>query len=233
MVEYNSAEFMIKKKIFIIIPVFNEESVLRDIINKVRKEGYTNILVIDDGSTDNSYGVAKKQKVIVLRHLINRGKGAAIKTGFEAAKILNASAVVTFDGDGQHSPNDITNLIKKVNAGYDVVLGTRSMNIKTMPFIKLLANFTANFITMMIYGLWVHDSQCGLRAYSKKALSLINTKNDRYEYDSEIIREISRHKLRYTEVPIQVHYTRYSTTKVYKQSLPNGIRAVTKMILSL
>jgi len=84
----------------------------------------------------------------------------------------------------------------------------------------------------MIYGLWVTDSQSGFRAYSKKAIRLIETKTDRYEYDSEVIREISRNKLKYAEVPIEVRYTEYSMNKKHKMNLKNGIKTLIKMILS-
>src|SRR4030042_5166562 len=98
-------------KIFIVIPAFNEEPVIRDVITKVKKEGYSNIIVVDDGSPDSTSAQAKKAEAIVLRHILNRGKGAAIKTGMEAAKIMGADIVVTFDGDGQHDPKDIKKVI--------------------------------------------------------------------------------------------------------------------------
>ena len=84
----------------------------------------------------------------------------------------------------------------------------------------------------MIYGLWVTDSQSGFRAYSKKAIKLINTQTDRYEYDSEVIREIKRHDLKYIEVPIEVRYTDYSMNKVNKQGIKNGIKTLIKMLIS-
>jgi hypothetical protein len=83
-----------------------------------------------------------------------------------------------------------------------------------------------------VYGLWVSDSQSGFRAYSKRALSLIDTKHDRYEFDSEVIREIARNKLKYTEVPIHVRYTQYSMSKLHKQNFVNGLKTLFRLVIS-
>ncbi|MDO8658006.1 MAG: glycosyltransferase family 2 protein [Candidatus Levybacteria bacterium] len=217
------------KKIYVIIPAFNEGEVIASVIKNIKKNAFNNIIVVDDGSGDFTSEVAKKEGAIVLRHIINRGKGAAIKTGIEAAKILKADAVVTFDADGQHSPKDIKKMIKKINESYDAVLGCRNFNIKEMPFLRIVANHMGNLITWFFYGIKVRDSQCGLRAYSKKAIFYMDTVNDRYEYDSEVIREISKHKLKFTEVPVSVNYTKYSISKKQKQSFSNSIKMVFKM----
>ncbi len=223
---------MQNKKIYIIIPVYNEAPVIEETITEIKNAGYNNIIVVDDGSSDDSYYKILKMDVMALRLAINRGKGAAIKTGVEAAKILGADIVVTIDGDGQHNPEDIDSMLNLINQGYDVVLGSRLKNPKGMPWYKIIANHLGNFFTLLIYGLWVTDSQSGFRAYSKKAIKLINTQTDRYEYDSEVIREIKRHDLKYIEVPIEVRYTDYSMNKVNKQGIKNGIKTLIKMLIS-
>ena len=220
-------------KVVVLVPAYNEESVIAAVLREIVQTGYPDIVVVDDGSTDRTYGNAQQVAgVIALRHFINRGKGAAVKTGIEAAKILDADVVVTMDGDGQHDPRDIAAMVRLVAAGYDVVLGTRMMNRQTMPPWKILANQLGNFFTWMLHGMWVTDSQSGFRAYSRKAVACIETKTDRYEYDSEVIREICRHRLRYVETPIAVRYTRYSQNKVARQSLKNGLKTLFKMFLS-
>ncbi len=221
------------KKVFIIIPAYNEESVIRDVIKEIKDSGFENIIVVDDGSQDKTYSKAQEIKgVIALKHFINRGKGAAVKTGMEAAKILGAEIVVTMDGDGQHNPKDIKKMIYFLEKEYDVVLGTRMKNPKGMPVYKILANYLGNFFTWLAYGLWVTDSQSGFRAYSQKALKHIDTKSDRYEYDSEVIKEIKHHKLKYFEVPIEVRYTLYSMNKPYKMNFRNGIKALIKIFIN-
>ncbi len=220
------------KNIYIVIPAYNEAEVIKEVIDEIKTAGYQNIVVVDDGSIDNCFYIANKEKVIALKHLINRGKGAAVKTGLEAAKILNATIVVTIDGDGQHNPSDIKIMLEEIDKGNDVVLGSRLKNPKGMPLLKIVANYCGNFFTWLLYGLWVTDSQSGFRAYSEKAMRLIETQTDRYEYDSEVIREIYRNKLKYVEIPIEVRYTNYSMNKAQKQGFKNGIKTLIKMIIS-
>lgn len=192
---------MNSSKIFIVIPAFNEESVIQDVIKEVQGAGYGNIIVVDDGSSDRTQKKAEEiTGVVALRHKINRGKGAATKTGIEAAKLLGAGIIVTMDGDGQHDPKDIEKLIEPIiKNGCDVVLGTRLANPEGMPWCRIIANHVGNFFTWWLFGLWVTDSQSGLRAYSKHAAEVINTNADRYNYDSEVIREIYIYKLKFTE----------------------------------
>lgn len=221
----------IGKKIYVVIPAFNEESVIIGVINEVKKAGCCDIIIVDDGSSDNTCKKAKSvENIVVLRHKINRGKGAATKTGIEAAKLLKADIVITMDGDGQHDPSDIKKLIQPIlEEKCEVVLGTRLKNTNGMPWYKIIQNHIGNAITWYLFGLWVTDSQSGFRAYSRLATEKINTRADRYEYDSEVIREIYIYKLKYKEIPIRVRYTEYSMGKTQKQSFINGIKTLYKM----
>lgn len=116
---------MASKKVFIVIPCYNEEKVIKKVIKDIKNEGWKNIIVVDDGSTDNTLQKAKEEKVFALRHVINRGKGAAVKTGLEFAKTKDADIVVTIDGDGQNNPKEIKKMVKKIEEGFEVVMGTR------------------------------------------------------------------------------------------------------------
>ena len=220
------------KKICLIVPVYNEAQVLASVVKEIRQvEGNYVIIVVDDGSDDLSYQTAKKLDTIALRHKVNRGKGAAVKTGIEVAKRINADVVVTIDGDGQHDPSDLALLIDPIiNDGYDVVLGSRLIKNKGMPGIKIVANKIGNYFTLLFYGILVSDSQSGFRAFSKYAISVIDTKADKYEYDSKVIREIKNNRLKFIEVPIAVRYTEYSMGKKHKQGLVNGIKTLVRMI---
>jgi CO dehydrogenase/acetyl-CoA synthase epsilon subunit len=102
-----------------------------------------------------------------------------------------------------------------------------------MPAHKILANKVGNFFTWLLFGLWVTDSQSGLRAYSRHAANVIDTKSDRYEYDSEVISEIRKYKLKFKEVPIAVRYTKYSMGKMQKQGFLNGLKTLWKMLWSI
>lgn len=226
---------MDKNKIFIAIPAYNEEKVIHEVILETQKAGYENIIIVDDGSIDRTQ--EKARELIgerALRHRLNRGKGAATKTAIEAAKLLDAKIIVTMDGDGQHNPEDIERLILPIiERKAEVVLGSRLKNPKGMPWYKIIQNKVGNIITWYLYGLYVSDSQSGFRAYSRQAAELIETKGDRYEYDSQVIREIYLHKLKYTEIPITVRYTDYSMGKLQKQSFSNGIKTAYRMVWNL
>ena len=217
--------------IAIVIPVYNEAGAIGEVIDEVRGHGYNSIIVVDDGSSDDSFYIAAAHDVIAIRHRINRGKGAAVKTGVMAANLLDVDAVVTLDGDGQHDPADIAQLIKPIlEKKSDVVLGSRLLNREDMPFIKVIANSFGNFFTWLLYGIMVSDSQSGLRAYSHYAALIIDTKADKYEYDSKVIREIKNNRLRFTEVPIHTRYTEYSMQKTTKQGFVNGLVTLYRMV---
>lgn len=221
--------------IFIVIPAYNEAPVIREVIREIQTAGYQNIIIVDDGSQDNTFSkIQGIPGIIALRHKINRGKGAATKTGIEAAKMLGTEIIVTLDGDGQHDPQDIQKLIQPIlEKKCEVVLGTRLINPQGMPWYKRIHNRIANFLVWYLFGLWVTDSQSGFRAYSRKAAEIINTRYDRYEYDSEVIREIYIYKLKFQEIPIKVRYTEYSQSKLEKQNFWNGLKTLYKMFWKL
>jgi glycosyltransferase involved in cell wall biosynthesis len=224
----------LKPTVVIVIPVYNEAAVIGGVIEAVRAQGFEHIVVVDDGSADESSCIASAHDVLALRLKVNRGKGAAVKTGIMAANLLDAEVVVTMDGDGQHDPADIQPLIAPILAGRsDVVLGSRLLNREQMPFVKTLANSLGNLFTWMLCGLLVSDSQSGFRAYSRYAALIIDTKADKYEYDSKVIREIKNNRLRFAEVPVQTRYTEYASGKKNKQGLINGVITLYRMVWKL
>jgi glycosyltransferase involved in cell wall biosynthesis len=224
-------------KVYIILPAYSESKVIKEVIASIKKEGFRNIIVVDDGSNDNTYQEAKNTGVITISHPINRGKGAATQTGIDAAKLLDADIIVTMDSDGQHDPKDIKKLIKPIlEEKADVVIGSRMLNTKDMPQSRILMNKIANIVTYIFFGIMVSDSQSGFRAYSKKAYNSVYTYMDRYEFESEMLGQIKNANLKIKEVPIKVIYTDYSKSK-YKhmskfspQGLTNGIKMVVRLI---
>ncbi len=227
------------QKIFIIIPAFNEEPAIGSVIDSVRAEGYEDIIVVNDGSLDKTSQAAREKKCIVLDHLINRGKGAATQTGMDAAEMLGADFAVTIDADGQHNPKEIHRLLNPLfDETADVSLGSRFLQNQSIPFTKVLANKIGNFLTLVFYGATSSDTQSGFRGYNKKALSLIKTTFDRYEFESEVIYQARVHQLRTKEVPITVKYSEYSKEKWKNlehmnvaQNLTNGFSMFFRMII--
>ncbi len=222
---------------YIILPAYSEEKIIKKVISDIQREGFNDIIVVDDGSPDNTYAQAKSTGTIVLRHPINRGKGAATQTGIDAAKLLDADIIVTMDSDGQHNPKDIKKLIQPIlDNNADVVIGSRMINNKEMPKSRIVMNKIANLITYLFFGIMVTDSQSGFRAYNKKAYNSVYTYLDRYEFESEMLGQIKNAKLRVKEIPIKVIYTDYSKSK-YKhingfsaQGLSNGIKMVARLV---
>ena len=193
--------------IIAVLPAYNEGESIADIVLKT-KEYVDQIIVIDDGSIDNTYEYAKEAGAIVIKHIINRGAGAATSTGIQAALKLGADIIVTIDADGQHLPSDIPNLIEPVIKNEaDITIGSRFKgNIDKMPIIKKIGNILLNKLTYLFYGINITDTQSGFKALNKESASLIDINVDRYGFCSELIGEIKKNKLRYTEVSIPTIY---------------------------
>jgi len=219
-----------KKNILIIIPAFNEEKIIESTVNNLKEYGYNNILIVDDGSSDRTSEIAGKLEVFLVRHLINRGAGLASATGFEIAKILNPEIIVTFDADGQHNAADVEKLINPIlRDEADVVIGSRMLSKSGMPFKRRIYNRIANIVTFIFYGVWVSDTQSGLKAFNRKAYNLIDIEQARMEFCSEIIYKIHKNNLKYKEVAIKPFYTKYSLSK--GQGFIMGIKTFTRLLL--
>ncbi len=212
------------------IPAYNEGSVIGEVLANLKKANYENVIVIDDGSQDDTFDVANRAGVKIMRHAINRGLGGALGTGLKAAVLTKCQVIVTFDADGQHSVEDIERVALPILQGKaDVVIGSRLKNRKGMPWYRVLMNMTGNFITYALFGVWCSDTQSGLRGFSADAARKIQIHTNRMEVSSEIIREIGRRELKMHEVPIKAIYTDYSLSK--GQSLFTGIKTFFKLLL--
>jgi glycosyltransferase involved in cell wall biosynthesis len=219
------------KDVLIILPAYNESNVISLVISDIKKQGYKNILVVDDCSNDNTFEVADLTGVIVLRHPINRGAGAATATGIEYAKRNDFDKVVLMDSDGQHSPKDISRLLKNLN-NFDVVIGSRMIgNLESMPIQRKLANKIGSLVTFFFFGKFVNDSQSGFKAFNRSAIEKIQITFDRYEFCSEIIGEISNYNLTVKEVSINAVYSKHSMNKGHGQSIGNGFKMIMKFLM--
>lgn len=223
-------------KLVIIVPAFNESAVifkvLRSLPTRLRGLG-VEVLVVNDGSTDETLSEAERANVNVVSHLLNRGLGAAIKTGISWAKNKKADIIVTFDADGQHDPRDISKVIKPIlSREADLVIGSRFKKRQKIPIDRLVLNWFANLASFFLFGVISSDSQSGLRAFSKKAIKFIDFKADRMEFSSEILLEAKRNNLRIKEVPIRAIYTPYSREKGQKNlnAFPVLARSLVKLL---
>lgn len=224
-------------KRLVIVPAYNEGQVifgtLKDLKEALRKEGAFDIVVIDDGSRDNTSEQAKRVGVTVLRHRLNRGLGGALGTGLLYAKREGYDLAVTFDADGQHDPGDIRKAVEPIETGKaDIVIGSRIQSQRgTMPWDRKLIIWASNLVTFILFGVWTSDSQSGFRAFSKKAINAIEIKTERMEVSSEIFSEARRHGLKVREVPIRVIYTPYSRRK--GQTNLNALNVLFKLLVRL
>jgi len=196
-----------------VVPAFNEEKTVAGVVASLRGVA-DRILVVDDGSSDGTGAEAEKAGAEVLKHALNRGLGAALGTGIAAAVMEGADVIVTFDADGQHRADDVPRIIEPIAAGRaDVAIGVRTADRRRMPLRRRLANWVGNALTFALFGLWVEDSQSGLRAFSRAAAGGLRLRCDRMDVSSEIIREIKEHRWRLAEIPIMPVYTAYSMSK--------------------
>jgi glycosyltransferase involved in cell wall biosynthesis len=200
------------KNTWIVIPAYNEAKRILPVLRKVKRH-YGNVIVVDDGSVDGTSQVAKRSGAIVLRHIVNLGKGAALKTGCDYCLSLGADSIVVMDADGQHDPGDIPNFLKALKKA-DVVLGYRRLN-ENMPIIFRFGNSFINAVLYALYNIKLHDTQCGYRAFTSSAYRKIRWAALDYSMESEMIANIGRSHLVYKEIPIDTIYAdRYKGTTV-------------------
>lgn len=217
-------------RIFIIVPAYNEEASIADVINDLKEHGYYNIIIIDDGSTDSTGKIARENNTIVLSHPINLGQGSAIQTGLEYAISLGADIIITFDSDGQHMASDIKDLIKPVIDGKaDISLGSRFLNKDSnTPWVKKIILKGGTVLLFLMYGIMLTDTHNGLRALTAEAASKMRLESRGMEHASEIIEKIKLEKIKYIEVPVKIRYTDYSIKK--GQRMSNSLHILLKML---
>ena len=209
--------------VYILIPVFNEERKIKSVISELLPS-FKNIVAVNDGSTDSTQEILESLDVVILRHSINLGAGAAISTGFRFIQNQkNAQAVVTFDADGQHSVEDAKAFAREILlCEEEVIFGSRFIKSKlNIPTIKRIVLSVVVFFTNLLSKVNLSDAHNGLKAIKKTALKKIDINIDQYGYESQIINEVSKKGITYKEMPTNTIYTEYSKNK--GQKLNNGL----------
>jgi glycosyltransferase involved in cell wall biosynthesis len=221
----------VKTRACVVITAYNEEPVIGNVLEELFHFTQT-VIVVDDGSTDATVEKALEFPVTLLEHPINLGAGAAMQTGFEYASRLPVDYVVTLDADGQHEPSEIPHLVDICQRGhFDVVLGSRFMEgaaaVNIGGFRKIVLKLATVF-TQVVTGLKVTDTHNSFRVFNRSSAAKIQMKQNRYAHSSELLSQIARAKLKYTEAPVTVRYTEYSKKK--GQSTWNMINILWDMI---
>tara|TARA_Y100001970_G_scaffold276794_1_gene380057 strand:+ start:220 stop:900 length:681 start_codon:yes stop_codon:yes gene_type:complete len=209
--------------VYILIPVFNEDKKIKSVISEL-SPSFKNIVAVNDGSTDSTQEILESLDVVILRHSINLGAGAAISTGFKFIQNQkNAQAVVTFDADGQHSVEDAREFAREILVcEEEVIFGSRFINSKSnIPIIKRIVLSVVVLFTNLLSKVNLSDAHNGLKAIKKTALKKIEIDIDQYGYESQIINEVSKKGISYKEMPTNTIYTEYSKNK--GQKLNNGL----------
>jgi len=211
-------------KTVIVIPAYNEGKRIAAVLLDLKNHNYHNIIVADDGSSDDTGLIAKRLGAWVVRHRVNMGPGAATQTGILAALRDGADIIVTMDADGQHLAEDIAHLTAPISDGNDIVIGSRFKGNSPIPIIRKIYNTLGNLTTLFLSGIYVTDSQSGLKAMNADFAKKLDLEHNGFEFCTEIIQKIKVKKAKYIEVPIQVRYTQDTLAK--GQSFISGIQMV-------
>jgi len=194
-------------KIAVVIPAHNEAQAIGPLVAAVRALGY-DCIVIDDGSEDGTDAVAGQQGAVVLKTSSKSGKGNALKMGFDYVLGKNYEALIAMDGDGQHSPADLSAFVscsQRTNA--DIVSGNRMDNPQGMPWVRLATNHFMSWLISLICRQHIPDTQCGFRLIKTQVLRAIKLESNDFEIETEVLVRASKKGFKIASVGIQTIYS--------------------------
>jgi glycosyltransferase involved in cell wall biosynthesis len=207
---------LVSERFAVVIPALNAENSIGEVVRACRNE-LPDVLVVDDGSSDRTGELATLQGALVLRHPRRRGKGAAMKSGFEWALANGFDGVIGIDADGQHLPSEIPKLLRcRAETGADLVVGGRSHLFDQMMPRRRLANQFSTWAIARLSRTGVTDSQCGFRLYTARLLRGLILRTDGFEMDSEVIVRAGRAGFRLSMTPIDMGFVDGTTTSYYR-----------------
>jgi glycosyltransferase involved in cell wall biosynthesis len=195
-------------RIFIVIPLFNEEKHIVKVLNDLSPHKLP-VVVVDDGSTDQSVQKLKNsrtQELQLLQHKINLGKGAAMKTGADYAFANGADAVIFIDSDGQHDMADLPKFIEALSSEkFEIVFGTRNYGYG-VPLVRYLGNKFASVVMAAFFKIYISDVVCGFRGMTDEAYKKLKWESSGYGVEAEIVARLGKNRLKYCEVPVNTIY---------------------------
>jgi glycosyltransferase involved in cell wall biosynthesis len=216
---------------WVIIPLYNEEKVIGDVVAQVLT-AFDQVVCVDDGSTDSSADIAAMAGARVVRHALNLGQGAALQTGFDYALSDPAMRyIITFDADGQHQISDAVGMVERLRAGEaDVVFGSRFLDERSKPSLgkKAVLRLAVGYTNLTTHTR-LTDAHNGLRAIHRPVLEKIRITQNRMAHASELVAQIGSLRASYVEHPVHILYSDYSKSK--GQSLWNSVNILADLIL--
>ena len=193
-------------KVWIIIPAYNDRFRLAGILDELKSKNFS-ILVVDDGSIDNTYEVAEEKADFVIRNEKNLGKGMSLKKGISyLLKETDFDYLITMDADGQHSPSELNKFLQKAEDGAYFVVGNRMSDPIGMPKLRIITNKVMSWLISRISRQKIPDTQCGFRLIRREVLEKINITTNNFEIESEILIKAARSGFPIKSIPIRSIY---------------------------
>lgn len=193
-------------KACVIIPTFNESKEISRLVKEVKALGF-DVLIIDDGSKDNTAQLAADSGAVVLKNPVNEGKGACLRKGFQYALDKGYEAIITMDGDGQHLPQDLPSFIRSASSSNSgLFVGNRMLDTRHMPLVRIVTNKFMSWLISLLSGQNIPDSQCGFRLIKREVLQKLELKTDKYEIETEMLIKASRAGFKIESVLIKTVY---------------------------